>query len=494
LAVAAGVIAWAKARLGGWGMRSKLFVALLLTAVLAVGATSTAVRFAFLQGFLGYLNDQEMTSVRRLVPLLVAQYDRYGGWGHLSEDPRAWLEIIARVDFGGTLPPGIAPSFKDFPPRLNPLPASSQPPGMPGLGMRLGLLDAKRRFVVGNPIVGHYTNDVAKEPLILEGKVVGWLVLLPFNRLTAGAAGVFQRQQLLSTWIIGVVAVGLAALVAIVLTRRILEPIRKIEAATHLLAAGNYAVRLDVSSSDEIARLAADFNSMAVALERSETMRRTFLADVSHELRTPIAILHAELEAVEDQVHELTAASLRSWQGEVALLGKLIDDLYNLSLADIGALTYRMSGVDLAQFLRGRVSAFQERYARRDICLEASFPPDGLVISADEMRLSQVINNLLENSLRYTAPGGRLYVACQVLRQRAIIDFHDTAPGVPNELLCRLFERFYRVDPSRNRASGGAGLGLAIAKQIVEAHAGTILARQSPLGGLWIRVALPISE
>jgi two-component system, OmpR family, sensor histidine kinase BaeS len=493
---AAGVVAWAEACCGGWGLRSKLFVALLVTAVLAVGATGTAARFAFLRGFLGYLNDQEASSARKLVPLLVAQYERYGGWSHLNEDPRVWFGIILRADFGGTFTPRVPfppTPFGTVPPGFNPTPGSVQPASMPGLGMRLALLDAKRRFIIGNPIVGSYNNDVTKEPITLGDKVIGWLVVLPFNRLTAGAAGAFQREQLLSSWAIGVVAVGLAALAAAMLTRRILQPIRKIGDATHRLAAGNYTVRLEVSSSDEIARLAADFNRMALALERNEAMRRTFLADVSHELRTPISILRAELEAIEDEVHELTAESLRSWQGEVATLGKLIDDLYDLSLADIGALTYRMSSVDLVRFLRGRLLAFQDRYAQRRISIESRLPENRLAISADEMRLNQLINNLLENSLRYTDPGGRLSVVCRVEHEMAVIDLQDTAPGVPEEFLCRLFERFYRGDPSRNRASGGAGLGLAIAKRIVEAHAGTILARQSPLGGLWIRVALPMA-
>ena len=173
-------------------------MALLVTAVLAVGATGTAARFAFLQGFLGYLNDQEMSRARKLVPLLIAQYERYGGWGHMSEDPRVWFEIVSRADFGGTFTPGVPlppTPFGTFPPRFNPTSASIQPASMPGLGMRLALLDAQQRFVIGNPVFGNYVNDAAKEPITLGDKVVGWLVVLPFDRLTAGAAGAFQREQ-----------------------------------------------------------------------------------------------------------------------------------------------------------------------------------------------------------------------------------------------------------------------------------------------------------
>lgn len=442
------------------GLQSKLFIALLMTAVLAVAATSTAARFAFLSGFLGYINDQETSRARGVLRSLAWHYRKHGNWGFFRVDPHAWFDMVGQVS------------------------------GMPDLGMRLALLDSNRRFVIGNPVLG---NGLALEPIELDGKVVGWLVVLPLNKLTAGAAGSFQRQQLVSTWLIGGVAVGLAALVAVVLARRILEPIRGVGAATQRLAAGNYAVRLDVSSADEIGRLATDFNRLALVLERNEVMRRTFMADVSHELRTPIAILRAELEAIEDELHTLTPASLKSLQGEVAMLGKLIDDLYDLSLADVGGLTYRMSRLDLGEFLRERLLACQDRYKERCIGIDASLPDCALTIAADPMRLHQLFNNLLENSLRYTESGGRLCIACRAEYEGAVIDWQDTAPGVPDELLPRLFERFYRVDPSRNRASGGAGLGLAIAKSIVEAHAGTILARQSPLGGLWIRVTLPIT-
>jgi len=149
--------------------------------------------------------------------------------------------------------------------------------------------------------------------------------------------------------------------------------------------------------------------------------------------------------------------------------------------------------VDLVGILRGRLLAFQERYAEQRITIEANLPTRPLIVDADETRLNQLFNNLLENSLRYTEPGGRVRITCQAEGDAALIELQDTAPGVPEELLPRLFEQFYRVDPSRNRRSGGAGLGLAIARKIVEAHAGRIAAGPSPLGGLSMRVELPLA-
>jgi two-component system sensor histidine kinase BaeS len=471
------------------GLRSKLFITLLVCAVLAVAATSTASRYAFLRGFVGYLHEQEIARIHRVMPTLAAHYAQRGSWDYLLEDPRAWLNILGQVDFGREPPAGfgVPHSFDGLPTRFGTPPGFGSQDELPGLGMRLALLDASRRFVVGNATFG---NDATYEPIVAKDRVAGWLVVPPFNRVTAGAAGAFQRQQLLWTWIIAAAAVGLAALLAVVLTPRVLAPIRTIGEATQRLAAGNYATRLDVDSPDEIGRLAAGFNRMALILQKNETMRRTFVADVSHELRTPIAILRAELEAIEDRVHELTPGNLRSLQSEVATLSQLIEQLYELSLADIGALTYRLSPVDLVGILGGRLLAFQERYAEQRISVEADLPTRLLIVHADETRLNQLFNNLLENSLRYTEPGGRVCVTCQAQGDTVLIELQDTAPGVPEELLPRLFEQFYRVDPSRNRRSGGAGLGLAIAKKILEAHGGSIMAGQSPLGGLSIRVEL----
>jgi two-component system sensor histidine kinase BaeS len=466
-----------------FGLRSKLFVALLVTGILAVVATSVAVHIAFLRGFLGYLNEREMARVRAMLPDIAQAYRVNGGWEFFSEGPVAWSEILAQIDHRGYSPvrwPGNPSAVTGFPP---------PPHNLTGLATRLALLDARRHFVVGNPEIGA---NARLQPILLDGAVIGWLAVLPFDQLTVGAARAFQHRQLVSTWIIAVGAVGLAAGVAMLLCYRLSKPLSRIGAATHRLAAGDYATRLEVRQADEVGRLAADFNRMAVALETNETLRRAFMADLSHELRTPLAILRAELEAIEDRVRDFTPETLQSLKSEVRLLGKLINDLYELSLADVGALSYRVSPTELVALLRERLTAFQERYAERQIGVEVSLPAQTVLINADPVRIQQLFNNLIENSLRYTHNGGQFRVSCRLEHQAVAIDLQDSAPAVPESSLPRLFERFFRGDPSRNRATGGAGLGLAIAKSIVDAHGGTIEARGSPLGGLWIHIALPL--
>jgi two-component system sensor histidine kinase BaeS len=263
--------------------------------------------------------------------------------------------------------------------------------------------------------------------------------------------------------------------------------------ATHRLAAGDYGTRVDTRSSDELGQLAQDFNHLASALERNEELRRNMVADISHELRTPLAVLRGELEAVEDGVRAMSPQTIVSLQAEVSLLSKLIDDLHELSLADVGALTYRMARVDVGALLRQTAGMFQDRMARKSLGMQIELPADLPAIQGDAQRLTQLFTNLIENSMRYTDPNGMLQITAHAAGSDVIIVLQDTAPGVPEDMLPRLFERFFRVESSRNRQHGGSGLGLAICQRIVEAHDGRIEALPSDLGGLQLRLTFPAS-
>ena len=277
------------------------------------------------------------------------------------------------------------------------------------------------------------------------------------------------------------------------LARVFLQPLKRVAAATHRLAAGSYDTRVAVGSRDELGRLAEDFNRLAESLERNETLRRRFMADVSHELRTPLTVLSGELEALEDGVRPLSRESLASLRGEVNALAKLVNDLNQLALADVGALAYRKETVDIAPLVQQAIESHRERVAERGLALEASLD-QGALVFADADRLQQMFRNLLENAARYTDRGGRVRVALRRADGQVAIEFDDTAPGVPSEALPHLFERFYRVEGSRSRADGGTGLGLSICRSIAAAHGGDIAASASPLGGLRVSVTLPVAQ
>jgi two-component system sensor histidine kinase BaeS len=434
------------------GITLKLFLAILAASAAAAIAMAFATRMSFESGFLGYLNQVDGERLDLLTGRLAQEYRKRGGWDFIRNDYRQLREMAI--------------------------------PEQPV--QRLTLLDASRRTVVGNP---ELADDVAVRPIVIDEHVVGWVARSPYRRLTSAADLAFQQEQLRSAWIIAAVAVVLAAALAVVLARAFLLPLKRVAQATHRLAAGAYDTRVAVRSRDEVGQLGADFNELARTLERNEQLRRRFIADVSHELRTPLAVARAEIEAIEDGVRPLTRESIASLKHEVGALGKLVEDLYQLSLADVGALAYRKERIDIAEVARETVEAFGERLSERHLKVEADLRHADVFGDGD--RLAQAFRNLLENSLRYTEAGGRLRIGVRPEAGRVAVEFEDSAPGVPAASLPHLFERFYRVEGSRNRAHGGAGLGLAIVRSIVEAHGGEISADASPLGGLAVKIALP---
>ena len=435
------------------GITLKLFLAILAASAVVATAMAVATRYSFQSGFFGYLSHVESQGLEALAARLGDEYRRSGDWSFLQGD------------YG----------------RLRALAAQPQPV------QRLALLDAEKRTVVGNPDLG---GEATVRPVLVDQRVVGWIARSPLRRLSTAADQSFEREQLRASWIIAAFALALAALAALVLARIFLQPLKRVAAATNRLAAGDYATRVAVTSRDELGRLAEDFNRLAEALARNEELRRRFMADVSHELRTPIAVLRAGFEAIEDGVRPLTRESLASLQGEVAALGKLVEDLYQLALSDVGALSYRKEPVDVTDVLEQAVEPFAGRFSERRLSIEKQSPA-GLKVMADADRLAQAFRNLLENSARYTDAGGRVRISARRANGRVAVDFEDSSPGVPADALPRLFERFYRVEGSRSRANGGAGLGLAIVRSVVEAHGGTLEAGASPLGGLRVSLSLP---
>lgn len=437
------------------GITLKLFLAILAASVVAAAAMALATRYSFHSGFLGYLAQVDEQRLQALSRALAEGYRRSGSWDFVRDNYARLREIA--------------------------IAASS-----PQATQRLTVLDGGRAVVVGNPDPAEAT----LHPVKVDERVVGWIGRAPLRRLSSAAEESFEAQQQRAAWGIAALALALAAALALVLARVFLLPVKRIAEATHRLAGGNYGTRVAVQADDELGRLARDFNRLAETLERNETMRRRFMADVSHELRTPLAVLSAELEALEDGVRPLTREALASLRGEAAALGKLVNDLNQLALADVGALAYRRESLDVVPLVEQAIDSYRERFAQHGVAIETS-GEDAATVFGDAGRLTQMLRNLLENSARYTEPGGCVRVAVRREGGRVAIEVDDSAPGVPREALARLFERFYRVDESRSRANGGAGLGLAICRSIAAAHGGEIAAAPSPLGGLRISIRLP---
>jgi len=460
-------------KLPSLSLTAKLFAAVFATAMAVALAMGVSAQINLNRDFLGYLNEQAVSRLELARVSVTAGYRENGGsWEFLREQPMRWGQLLRPL-----VPEAEAPAVK------------ASPADLTGATRRFTLFDADRQRIAG---FATPSPNAIERAIVVDGLTVGWLVLTPFESVSYGAEKRFADAQALVAWGVGGGAVLLAAAVAFWASRRLLLPVRRVAEATHRLAAGDYATRVPQTERlDEIGQLGRDFNQLAHTLQRNEAMRREFMADVSHELRTPLGALHGELEAMQDGVRRLDGPQLASLQGEVATLHKLVDDLYELSLADVGALSYRKAELDLGELIDSTAGAFGERLAGSGLKLQLDLPDQPLPAFGDERRLRQLFNNLFENSCRYTDAGGALQVKARVEGGSTVVDVMDSAPGVSGEQLPRLFERFFRGEASRSRKSGGAGLGLSICQRIVEAHEGRIEARPSPLGGLWLRVELP---
>jgi signal transduction histidine kinase len=287
-----------------------------------------------------------------------------------------------------------------------------------------------------------------------------------------------------------VVAVGLS----VVMSRYVAVPIGRLARATGQVAGGSYGERLGVEGPRELAALASGFNEMAGALQRAEAQRRALVGDIAHELRTPLATLDGYVEGLIDGVIPPSAETWAVLQGEARRLGRIVADLQEVSRTEAGQLRLSLQPLDPAAAVRTAAGRLGPEFAAKGITLSVEAAPGLPPVEADPDRLQQVLANLLSNALRHTPPGGT--VGAHVTQQGAMIRFSvvDSGSGIAAEDLPRVFERFFRADPSRARASGGSGVGLTIAKALVEQMGGSIEAASAGPGqGATFTFELPVA-
>jgi len=288
----------------------------------------------------------------------------------------------------------------------------------------------------------------------------------------------------------GVVAVAISMFVS----RRTLSPLRSLQYAAERLGAGDLAQRVNVTRDDEIGEMAHTFNAMAEGLEQAEAQRRVLMADVAHELRTPLANIQGYVEAIRDGVVDADESTIDTLHQQVLHLAHLIEDLRLLALAEAGALPLDPQPASLVDVAQSSTEAFRPRAEAKQITLSFVGPNSMPTSTIDKERIGQVIGNLLENAIRHTPEHGTVAVTVQTADSNALVSITDTGLGIPQEELVRIFDRFHRLDPSRARATGGAGLGLTIAKQLVEAHGGTISVSSNPGEGSTFSFTLPLNN
>jgi two-component system, OmpR family, sensor histidine kinase BaeS len=303
----------------------------------------------------------------------------------------------------------------------------------------------------------------------------------------------FHTATLISLGVAVSVSVAVALALSSIVSTRIVRPVRELADAAQQIAHGARDARVPARGTDELAELAGAFNEMAASLERAEQIRSQLLADVAHELRTPLATVESYVEALSDGV---LAADDENWgviRAETSRLNRLVDDLQKVSRAQAHQLDLHLAPVATAVLVSDAVKAAEPAYASKGVALEAHIEPDVPAIEADSERIAEVLANLLTNALRHTPTGGIVNVSAHQRDDQLEIAVADNGEGIALEHLDRVFERFYRIDPARSRASGGTGIGLAIVRAIAEAHGGSVTATSPGTGsGTTVTLLLPI--
>jgi signal transduction histidine kinase len=289
----------------------------------------------------------------------------------------------------------------------------------------------------------------------------------------------------------GLLGALLAFMLSWYLSSRISRPISKLTTATRSIAGGRYGERVDVGGTQELQELETAFNTLSEGLAHNETLRKNMIADISHELRTPLTAQRGYLEALEDGVIEPDRKVVEVLMRNNLQLTRLVEDLRQLSLVDAGQLELYPESLEVGGVLHDAAASFERAFDGKGVSLELDVVPDLAPVRADRGRVSQVLGNLLANAYLYTPEGDSITLGARPGEGEAVIFVSDNGPGIEAEELPHVFERFYRTDHSRTRGTGGSGLGLSIARGLVEAQAGRIWAESEPGHGATIFFTLP---
>jgi signal transduction histidine kinase len=419
-----------------------------------------------------------------LLALLLSARRTASEFGHFLADQNQesialWLEEYYGETGGWT---GVA---QDFPERV----VVPMMHGMSFRGLPFALADMQRRVIVSGAGYAPGMELSLEEwtdwrPLVSGGRVVGAVTVRPVPTMGMGQAGESFLERTNQGLLFGAVGgTAMALLFAAVLARSLTGPLRELTLAAGAIARGDLGSKVHVRSQDEVGELAASFNHMSEELARTRDLRRQLSADLAHELRTPLSIILGHAEAVEDGVLPPNRETLGLIHDEAARLSRMVEDLRLLSLAEAGELRLQRAPTRPRAMLERAAAAQAPRARQKEIDLGWEADEGLAEVNVDPDRMAQVLDNLLDNALRHTPQGGRIRLRAAAGPVGPRFSVADSGPGIAQEDLPRVFERFYRTDPARSREQGGSGLGLAIARSIVEAHGGRIWAESPPGDG-----------
>ncbi|KXF82071.1 ATP-binding protein [Enterovibrio coralii] len=494
-----------------------LFIRLWLSFIATLGAILlllyVAIQWSFDNGLIRYINQREAATFETLSQNLVAFHTLNNGLELLEQTPFYWRKILMLSEEGDLLDDErmndwmierlFEPERRPPPPRHRPPPKSDtvgermreradkqRPPGRPPHPR--DHLPVSLLSIDNVSIFGPFKPDFNVIPVEADGTVIANLAW-PSSRIPESSYDVaFAESQKHGFLALASMALILGSILALFFSRQFTKPLGQIARTTEKLTQGNYDAKTHLAGSDEIANLGNNINKLAATLKQAESARRDWLASTAHELRTPLSIIKGEFEAIIDGIRPADKTTLASIEEEVAHLQTLIEDLYELTNADIGAIRYNLAPLDLSASVQQICDKQSPLLLTKGLTLTSHIPSSDIMVNADEMRIQQLLENLFSNSDKYTDKPGSIAVSLTTEADSAILTVEDSAPGVPDDALPRLFEKLFRVESSRNRLTGGSGLGLAVAKKIVEAHDGTIVANHSSLKGLKLVITIPL--
>lgn len=471
-----------------------LLSAVLLT-VLCMGALNA---WNLRNGFSDFLASRDAERLEKFASLVSTSAEQAGGLDGLvaqGMDLRELLREFGKVQGGLPHPiPHPHPPMADAEARGFFAPSPRPPPidSIDAFKDRVALYTPNGQPLLGKPLPPA-AGPTLDRPVYVRGEFVAMVRMVKLKPVPDNVETRFLTSQYQSIVVVACVLLVASLLSALWIARRWVRPLIEMQVAAGQIAQGEFGTRLNTDRSDEIGDVMRNINQMAHALQKLEASRRQWIADMSHELRTPLTVLRGEIDALIDNVIEMSPQALLSLREEVQQLSALVDDLHLLAMADLRALPCYFEEADAAALVAGVVQRFARRAAQMEINLTlAADLSDPIWVRWDARRIEQLLGNLLDNSLRYTDAPGQATVAIHTIEEHVVITVEDSAPSVAQHDLSRIFEPLYRADVSRSKKAGGSGLGLAICDQIAKVHHGSLRVTTSSLGGLRFTLALPL--
>lgn len=471
-------------------MRLRLMVAMLVVVGITIASVVGFSMISTAREVDKYMTRGGMYGLNDLVDQLEQYYQTHQSWDGVDRLLDGDHGMMGNPDPGNQMMKGDNnPAEQDLePPDMMKKPTSN-----------LILADASGEVVSyfrGQNDITQLTDEQIKAAITLKDKngttVIGYLYTDETAPIQPGKEKTLTAKLYTSVRNGAFIGIGIAILLSLLLGYWFLKPIQQMTRAAGALGKGDLNQRVTVSGNDELGQLARTFNAMASSLQRAEESRKSMTADIAHELRTPLAVQRATIEAMVDGIYPMDEENLKPILDQNLLLSHLVDDLRTLALADAGELRLEKSETDLGVLAQSVLNRFHSQADRVQVELQFNLDGASPQVYADPIRLEQILTNLISNALRFTPRQGKISVTVGTIGARAYATVLDTGPGIPEDSLENIFDRFYRIDKSRNRGEGGSGLGLAIARQLARSHQGDLTASNAAGGGAEFCLTLPV--